>query len=139
VPARARDVADHVLVGDGDQRQRVEPAAVVAQSGEHLVSGGSPASAARRNAAVVTAAIASTSLGVSRRITTPVSIQHPLGPPADHGRVDAGSDRVAYLDDLWPDLPTRRSTRAGKQPINDTAGPARARLLRFRATGSERS
>src|SRR5206468_4766872 len=25
---------------------------------------------------------------------------------ADHGQVDVGPDRVDYLDDLWPELPT---------------------------------
>jgi hypothetical protein len=30
---------------------------------------------------------------------------------ADHGQVDVGSDRVDYLDDLWPELPTLLSQR----------------------------
>ncbi len=30
---------------------------------------------------------------------------------ADHGQIDVGPDRVDYLDDLWPDLPTLLSQR----------------------------
>ena len=30
---------------------------------------------------------------------------------ADHGQVDVAPDRVDYLDDLWPELPTLLSQR----------------------------